>query len=78
VALESIYQRSGCKNRVELCVRFPLSLPHVRTTVGSTGNPQHLRDFLEAGQSIKPLAPDVVDAIRALHRRWDGERMARG
>ena len=75
VALEPVYRRSGCSSRVEFCVRFPLSLPHVRTTIGSTGNPQHLQEFLEAGRCFKPLPGDVIDDIRALHRQWDRARV---
>lgn len=78
VALEPLYQQSGCASGVKFCVRFPLSLPQVRTSIGSTGNPRHLEDFLKAGQSFKPLAPEVVAGIKSLHRQWDASRGVNG
>ncbi|MHB9022659.1 MAG: aldo-keto reductase family protein [Armatimonadota bacterium] len=70
-ALESIYQRSGSKTKVDFCVRFPLSLPYTRTTIGSTGNREHLRTFLAAGDSFQPLAPEIVTELLKLLRTWD-------
>ncbi|NQU40033.1 MAG: hypothetical protein HQ523_08785 [Lentisphaerae bacterium] len=72
--LEAAYEASGCLSRVEFCVRFPLSLPHVRTTIGSTGNLGHLEAFLEAGRDAKPLPQPIIDQILALHRAQDDER----
>ncbi|MHB9134233.1 MAG: aldo-keto reductase family protein [Armatimonadota bacterium] len=70
-ALEPLYQRSGCANRTEFCVRFPLSLPDTCTTIGSTGSRAHLQTFLDAGASFTPLAPEVVDGIKELIAEWD-------
>jgi len=71
-ALEPLYQRAGCADRLEFCVRFPLSLPTVRTTIGSTGSPAHLRALLTANTA--PLDADVAAGIEALHRQWNADR----
>ncbi len=72
--LEPYYQRSGCSNRIDFCVRFALSNPVVRTTIGSTSNPDHFNEMLEAARSPRPLSMDVVMGIRELHRRWNANR----
>ena len=69
--LEQIFARSGCRSRVEFCVRFALSAPCVRTTVGSTSHVEHLAAFIEAGEQFKPLPTEITSAILALHRKTD-------
>lgn len=71
-ALEALYRQSGCENRVEFCVRFPLSLPQVRTTIGSSSRITHLQAFLAADR--RPLAPEIVTGIQALHQAWNAVR----
>lgn len=71
-ALEPLYQRSGCADRLDFCVRFPLSLPNVRTTIGSTSNPANLRAFLNADTA--PLPADVTAGVQALHGEWNANR----
>ena len=73
-ALDAIYGRSGCRDRVEFCVRYPLSLVHVQTSVGSTGKLANLVPFLAAGRAPKPLPAPITAEIEALHRQWDAER----
>ena len=72
-ALEPLYKRSGCTNRTEFCVRFPLSIPQVRTTIGSSSSVEHIRAFLEAGRTPRPLPADVTEGIKSLHRQWEPE-----
>ncbi|OPZ86777.1 MAG: hypothetical protein BWY76_00789 [bacterium ADurb.Bin429] len=71
-ALEPLYRQSGCADRLEFCVRFPLSLPTVCTTIGSTGSPENLQAFLSVDTA--PLDADVVAGIEALHGQWNAER----
>jgi aryl-alcohol dehydrogenase-like predicted oxidoreductase len=71
-ALEPLYQRSGCADRLEFCVRFPLSLPNVRTTIGSTGSLANLQAFLSA--STAPLDADIAAGVEALHSQWNAGR----
>ena len=67
--LERIFERSGCRSRVEFCVRFAAGAPCVLTTVGSTSRLDHLRDFVSAGENPRPLDPLITGEILALHRR---------
>jgi aryl-alcohol dehydrogenase-like predicted oxidoreductase len=71
-ALEPLFQQSGCADRLEFCVRFPLSLPNIHTTIGSTGSLANLRAFLDAATA--PLPADVVAGIEALHAEWNANR----
>jgi aryl-alcohol dehydrogenase-like predicted oxidoreductase len=73
-ALEAIYRRSGCKTPLEFRVRYVLSDPQVRTTIGATGNPQHLTDLLKACEEAEPLPADIVNDVHALHRTWFAEK----
>jgi aryl-alcohol dehydrogenase-like predicted oxidoreductase len=70
-AVQAVFERSGCAGRTDFCVRFPLSIPFVRTTIGSTGNPQHLHALLDAGDDPEPLPESVVRELMDLHRQWD-------
>jgi aryl-alcohol dehydrogenase-like predicted oxidoreductase len=73
-AVEAFYQQSGCATRTEFCVRFPLSLPHVRTTIGSTSRVANLKLFLEAGRNPQPLAPEIVAGIQAVQNAYNAGR----
>jgi len=63
-----IYERSGCATWTEFCVRYVYGFPQVRTTVGSTSHVENLKEFLDATQSISPLASDLQAEIVALQR----------
>lgn len=73
VEVAPVYERSGISGWTEFCVRFAHSFPQVRATVGSTGRPENLREFLRAAQNIQPLPRDIVEEISRLQRRWSDE-----
>ncbi len=70
-ALDALFEASGCLTLLDFCVRFPLSHPHVVTTVGSTGKVEHLKALLDAIDRFEPLPPSVVEEIDALHAEWE-------
>ncbi len=73
-ALEKLYQRSGCDSRFEFRMRYVLSRPNVKTTIGATANPEHLRTLIEGGRNFQPLDPAIVAQIDKLHREWFADR----
>lgn len=73
VEVAPVYERSGISGWTEFCVRFAHSFPQVRATVGSTGRPENLREFLRAAQNIQPLPRDIVEEISRLQHRWSDE-----
>ena len=73
-ALEAIYARSGCSSRSEFRMRFLLSIPNIRTTIGATNKLGHLQAFLETGWTGRSLDEEIVSEIKALHRKWFAEK----
>jgi hypothetical protein len=73
VEVAPIFERSGIASWTEFCVRFAHGFPLVRATVGATGNPENLKEFVAAAQNIQPLPSDIQDEIISLHRRWSDE-----
>ena len=73
VEVAPIFERSGIVSWAEFCVRFAHSFPLVRATVGASSRIENLKEFLAAAQNIQPLAPDIVDEITSLQRRWSDE-----
>lgn len=73
VEVAPIFERSGIASWTEFCVRFAHGFPLVRATVGATGNPENLKEFVRAAQDIQPLAQDIQDEIIILQRRWSDE-----
>lgn len=72
-AIADLFERSGCASEIEFRMRFPLSAPNVRTTIGATTKLEHLNQYLRTLGSFKPLAAEIVEEIRALHRQWFAE-----
>jgi aryl-alcohol dehydrogenase-like predicted oxidoreductase len=73
VEVAPIFERSGIVSWAEFCVRFAHSFPLVRATVGATSRLENLKEFLAAAANPRPLAPDLVDEIMRLQRRWSDE-----
>ncbi|MGC1376570.1 MAG: aldo/keto reductase [Anaerolineales bacterium] len=73
VEVAPIFERSGIAGWAEFCVRFAHSFPLVRATVGATSRLENLKEFLTAAANIQPLAPDLVDEIMRLQRRWSDD-----
>jgi predicted aldo/keto reductase-like oxidoreductase len=73
VEVAPVFERSGIKSWTEFCVRFGHSFPQVRATVGSTSQPERLKEFLDAAQNIQPLPDDIIKEIIALQYRWSDE-----
>jgi aryl-alcohol dehydrogenase-like predicted oxidoreductase len=68
--LADLVRRSGAADEMDLRMRFPLSYPRNLTTIGATTSVAHLNAFLELGRNPRPLPPDILGEIDALHRRW--------
>ncbi len=73
VEVAPIFERSGIQSWTEFCVRFGHSFPQVRATVGSTSQPERLKEFLDAAKNIQPLPEDIINEISALQTRWSDE-----
>lgn len=65
-----LFERSGCANWPEFCVRYVYGFPQVRTTVGATSRPENLRELLDAAQAIQSLPGDIQAEIESLQRQW--------
>lgn len=72
-AIAGLCERSGCTSEIEFRIRFPLSAPNIRTTIGATTKLEHLDQYLRTLGSFKPLAAEIVAEIQALHRQWFAE-----
>ncbi len=73
VEVAPIFERSGIASWTEFCVRFAHGFPQVRATVGATGRPENLGEFLAAAKRLEPLPKDIQDEIVRLHYRWSDE-----
>ncbi|MEP6896215.1 MAG: hypothetical protein ABI986_11465 [Chloroflexota bacterium] len=73
VEVAPIFELSGIPSWTEFCVRFAHSFSQVRATVGSTSQPERLKEFLAAAENIQPLPEDIVKEISALQSRWSDE-----
>jgi len=69
-ALEPLLRKSGCRGWDEFSMRFILSVPQVRTTIGGTSNTEHLKRLLELAWGSAPLQQEIVQEIQALHNEW--------
>jgi aryl-alcohol dehydrogenase-like predicted oxidoreductase len=67
--LKGLFQKSGCANETEFCVRFALSVPASVTTIAGTSKLAHLDLLLEAARRFTPLEPRIVERVRVLLRR---------
>ena len=72
-AIDELCERSGCASEIEFRMRFPLSEPNVRTTIGATTKLEHLDQYLRILGSFEPLAAEIVEEIQTLHREWFAE-----
>lgn len=70
VAMEELFEQSGCADRVTFRYRFPLSVPGVVTTIGGPTKCDHLQAILDADRNFEPLPPQIVARIQELHRAW--------
>jgi aryl-alcohol dehydrogenase-like predicted oxidoreductase len=68
-----LFERSGCANWTEFCVRFVFGIQQVRTTIGATSRVANLSQFLDAARSPAPLPADIQGELLALQRRWSDE-----
>lgn len=72
-ALRPIFDQSGCRDWVEFSARFILSVANVRTTVGMTTNPEHLRADIAASGAVEKADEELVSAVGTLHEKWFGQ-----
>ena len=72
-AVDELCERSGCASEIEFRMRFALSAPNIRTTIGATTKLEHLDQYLRILGSFEPLAAEIVEEIQALHREWFAE-----
>ncbi|HVF84826.1 MAG TPA: hypothetical protein VM821_02505 [Abditibacteriaceae bacterium] len=73
VQVAPLFERSGCANWTEFCVRYTLGVPQVRATVGSTSRQSNLQEFLDAVASPAPLPEDIQGELQGLQRSWADE-----
>lgn len=67
--LKALFQKSGCADETEFCIRFALSVPASVTTIAGTSKTAHLDQLLGAARRFKPLDPAIVKQVRSLLRR---------
>lgn len=53
-------------------MRFILSVPGVRTTIGGTSKMVHLQAYLHTTENFEPLDADLVAQVLEFHRKWMG------
>jgi aryl-alcohol dehydrogenase-like predicted oxidoreductase len=70
-ALEPIFQQSGCTTRAEFSFSFLKSIPNLLTSIAGTSQIAHLEDLLDGDRRAKPMAPALVQQIKALHDQWN-------
>ena len=63
---------SGCQDVLELSARYLASQPQVLTTIGGTSSAEHMVRYFEAVRDARPLAPEWVAKLDALHDQWAG------
>lgn len=68
-ALDALFKKSGCRDKVEFCLRFSLSVPSSVTAIAGTSQMAHLERLLDAGRAFQPLDPEIVIQIRSTLRR---------
>ena len=69
-AVARLYAASGCASWPAFCVRFALSTPNVRTTIGGTANTAHLHELIDAAHRFEPLDEALMQQMHALHEQW--------
>ena len=67
--LDALFQQSGCKDMIEFCLRFSLSVPASVTAIAGTSKLAHLERLLDAARAFRPLDAGIMDQIRATLRR---------
>ncbi len=71
VQVAPIFERSGCKDWAEFCVRYAFGIPQVRATVGATSRPENLQELLDATSgNPAPLPAGIQDELLSLQRSW--------
>jgi aryl-alcohol dehydrogenase-like predicted oxidoreductase len=73
VEVAPIFESSGITSWTEFCMRFAHGFAQVRATVGATGKPANLREFLSAAEDIQPLPQDIQAELVRLQHRWSDE-----
>ncbi len=68
-ALQPLYERSGAPSWLDFSMRFLLSQPTVKTTIGGTSSRPHLREYLDAAERFEPLPADLVEQIKQVQRQ---------
>ena len=65
-----LLEKSGCRDHLELSLRFLASQPQVKTTIAGTSSPTHLDQLAEAVRSARPLGSELTEELRQLHSKW--------
>ncbi|MFW6059196.1 MAG: aldo/keto reductase [Phycisphaeraceae bacterium] len=68
--LQPVFEQSGCASWPAFCVRFALSVPGVKTTIGGTANLDHFHELRAAAEQFEPLPDTILEQVHALHERW--------
>ena len=74
VQVAPLFERSGCSDWTEFCVRYIFGVPQVRATVGATSRQANLQEFVDAtSSSPAPLPADIQADLQTLQRSWADE-----
>jgi aryl-alcohol dehydrogenase-like predicted oxidoreductase len=66
--VQPLIAKSGCADWAEFCMRYAKSVQHLQTTIGGTGNMEHLKHYLALSKTAAPLPADVMEAIDQARR----------
>lgn len=70
--LADLTRRTGCADEAEFRIRFPLSNPHMVTTIGATCDVSHLQMLIEYARTDRCLPDYAFQKMDDLHRNWYG------
>ena len=74
-----LYEKSGCQNWVEFCMRFAFGIPQMRATIGATSRVETMKEFIREAQNPAPLPAEIQQAVLNLQSTWhlDYDRFAK-
>ena len=68
--LGPILEKSGCRDLIELSLRFLAAQPLVKTTIAGTASATHLDELSEAVRTARPLDQALTEELCALQAKW--------
>lgn len=65
-----LYERSGCRNWTEFCLRFAFGIPQVRASIGATARVENFNEYLAESQNISPLPAEIQQQLYDMQSAW--------